>query len=665
MRAVAQTLPDNAYKELKPGEKYIPFIPAERVIEEVTVRSLFAGMLLCIIFSFAAAYLGLRVGQVFEAAIPISILAVGMSGLFRRKNTILENVIIQSIGAASGVVVAGAIFTIPALFILQLTPHLYQIFLVALLGGCLGIVLLIPLRRYFVAELHGKLPYPEATATTEVLITGEAGGEQAKVLVTAMGIGGIFDLLATSFNLWKDNITLQTFEFGRVLTEKAKMMFRLDGLASIIGLGYIVGFRYSSIICAGSFLSCLIIVPIIGYIGSHVSMPVYPGTVPLSVMSATDIFSVYARKIGIGAMACAGFIGIIKNMKIIIASFSLGFREIFKGAHGENIRTDRDIRMSTVIMVIGITGLCLLVFFKSLTTFSIALVGILMAFILSFLFTTVAANATAIVGTNPVSGMTLVTLILSSLVLVKLGLRGPAGMFSSLLIGGVVCTALSVAGGFVTDLKIGYWCGSTPRNQERFKFIGIILAAFFVGLAIFLINRTEGWVKIPAPQANLMATIIKSMMSEEPVPWILYGVGAFIAVTMELIKLPPLAFALGMYLPMELNTPLLLGGYIAHRLEKGARDPKVGAARITRGTLIASGFIAGGALMGIVGIVLRFFGINRFISFGIPQILQDGKWIDGEPTHWYTSLGEPIGIIMCALLVAYIYWDSRRAEVTE
>ncbi len=662
---MAQTLPDNAYKELKPGEKYIPFIPAERVIEEVTVRSLFAGMLLCIIFSFAAAYLGLRVGQVFEAAIPISILAVGMSGLFRRKNTILENVIIQSIGAASGVVVAGAIFTIPALFILQLTPHLYQIFLVALLGGCLGIVLLIPLRRYFVAELHGKLPYPEATATTEVLITGEAGGEQAKVLVTAMGIGGIFDLLATSFNLWKDNITLQTFEFGRVLTEKAKMMFRLDGLASIIGLGYIVGFRYSSIICAGSFLSCLIIVPIIGYIGSHVSMPVYPGTVPLSVMSATDIFSVYARKIGIGAMACAGFIGIIKNMKIIIASFSLGFREIFKGAHGENIRTDRDIRMSTVIMVIGITGLCLLVFFKSLTTFSIALVGILMAFILSFLFTTVAANATAIVGTNPVSGMTLVTLILSSLVLVKLGLRGPAGMFSSLLIGGVVCTALSVAGGFVTDLKIGYWCGSTPRNQERFKFIGIILAAFFVGLAIFLINRTEGWVKIPAPQANLMATIIKSMMSEEPVPWILYGVGAFIAVTMELIKLPPLAFALGMYLPMELNTPLLLGGYIAHRLEKGARDPKVGAARITRGTLIASGFIAGGALMGIVGIVLRFFGINRFISFGIPQILQDGKWIDGEPTHWYTSLGEPIGIIMCALLVAYIYWDSRRAEVTE
>lgn len=664
---MAKTLPENAYKELKPGEKYIPFVPAEQMVPEVTARSLMAGIVMCAIFSFAAAYLGLKVGQVFEAAIPISILAVGMGTIFTRKNTILENVIIQSIGAASGVVVAGAIFTIPALFILKLQPHLYQMFLVALFGGCLGIALLIPLRKYFVAELHGKLPYPEATATTEVLVTGEAGGEQAKVLVVAAGIGGLYDFFATSLNLWMDNITLQTFEWGRAIADKAKMLIRLDGLASLIGLGYIIGFRYSSIICVGSFLSCWLIVPLIGFIGTHVDVPVYPGTIPLSEMSPDLIFREYARKVGIGAMACAGFLGILKSMKIIIASFSLGFREIFKGVKGvsQNIRTDRDIRMSTVIMVIIGSGLCLLVFFNFLTSFTIALVGLFIAFLLSFLFTTVAANATAIVGTNPVSGMTLVTLILSSLVLMQLGLKGGAGMFASLLIGGVVCTALSVAGGFVTDLKIGYWIGSTPRNQERFKFLGILLAAFFVGLAILLINNTEGFDKIPAPQAKLMATIISSLMSNDPVPWALYGVGALIAIAMELIKISPLAVALGMYLPMELNTPLLLGGYIAHLVEKRSPDPKTAAARSARGTLIASGFIAGGALMGVVGVVLKALNWHRFVNLGIPQVLKDGKWSDGDPAWWYASYGEAVSIVLCVCLVGYLYFDSKRAQVSK
>lgn len=664
---MAKTLPENAYKELKPGEKYVPFVPAEQRVEEVTVRSLVAGGLMCIIFSFAAAYLGLKVGQVFEAAIPISILAVGMSGLFSRKNTILENVIIQSIGAASGVVVAGAIFTIPALFILKLNPHLYQIFLVAMFGGCIGIVMLIPLRRYFVSQLHGKLPYPEATATTEVLVTGEAGGEQAKVLVTAAGIGGLYDFLATSVTLWPDNITFQTFQWGKALAEKAKIMLRLDALASLVGLGYIIGFRYSAIICAGSFLSCWVIVPIIGYLGAHVSVPIYPGTVPLADMTAPEIFATYARKIGIGAMACAGLIGILKSMRIIAASIALGFREIFKGAKSAalNVRTDRDIRMATVLAIVGISGLALLVFFNTLTTFSIALVGILIAFSLSFLFTTVAANATAIVGTNPVSGMTLVTLILSSLVLMKLGLSGPTGMFASLLIGGVVCTALSVAGGFVTDLKIGYWLGSTPRNQERFKFLGIMLAAFFVGLAIFLINRTEGFEKIPAPQAKLMATIISSMMSQEPVPWLLYGVGGLIAITMEMIKISPLPVALGMYLPMELNTPLLLGGFISHWLEKRSPDAKTAAARSGRGTLIASGFIAGGALMGVIGVVLKALNLHRYISFGIPQVWGIDKWVEGQPAAWYSEYGEIVSIVFCLGLMAYLYWDSKRARVSE
>jgi len=665
----AKGLPSNAYRELAEGEVYIPYIPAEEKIEEASRRSIGIGLMMALIFTFAAAYSGLKVGQVMEAAIPIAILAVGIAGLYKRKSTILENVIIQSIGAASGVVVAGAIFTLPALFILKLQPKFSYIFLSAFLGGVLGVFFLIPLRRYFCAEQHGKLPFPEATATTNILVAGEAGGKQASVLVWSALIGGIYDFLATTVKAWNELWTFQWSSIGRKLAESSKMVFKLDAVSFIFGLGYIVGLRYSAVIVAGSLLSTFVIIPIIWHIGKTLTVPIYPGTIPIANMDEYMIFKTYAQKIGIGAIAAAGFLGIIKSLPIMIQSLSIGFKEIFarRGSNMQPQRTNLDIRMSTIIIGLIISIVALFIFFMSLSSLTTAIIGVLVCIILSFLFTTVAAYAIAIVGTNPVSGMTLVTLILSSVILLKTGLSGREGMAIALLIGSVVCTALSVSGGFITDLKIGYWLGATPRNQERFKFAGILVAAFSVGVAIYLLDKAYPFAEgqLPAPQANLMATIINSLMSKEPIPWILYGIGAIIAILIEISKVPTLAFALGMYLPMELNTPLVVGGLVAYFVKKSTKDKELSEKRWHKGTLIASGFLAGGALMGVFGAVLKWLqslGINIFsaISIGIPIVYQDGKWIESSPTSWYQNYGEIISIFMFIILSLYVYYDSKR-----
>lgn len=654
-------LPANAFRELAPGEKYIPVVPAESKMEEVTARSVTWGVIMAVFFTFAAAYLGLKVGQVFEAAIPIAILAVGIAPLYARKSTILENVIIQSIGAASGVVVAGAIFTTPAIFILQLEksfPNYFSLFLAialsAFLGGALGVFFLIPLRKYFVAEMHGKLPFPEATATTEILVAGEAGGAHAIVLVFSMIVGGIYDFLAGSVRMWDEMLEFQWIPFMRNLYEKARMVMKLDALAALFGLGYIVGLRYSAVIVAGSLLSTFVLIPVFWFLGKYIPQPIFPAKIPISQMTEVEIFKFYVQKIGIGAIATAGFIGIIKSLPIMVKSFSLGFKQIFRRHGGdEHPRTDLDLKMSTIIIGIVVTLLALFIYFTTLSNVKIALIGVILVFLLAFLFTTVAATAIAIVGTNPVSGMTLVTLIISSIVLVAAGLSGTKGMIIALLIGSVVCTALSVAGGFITDLKIGYWIGATPRNQERFKFLGIAFAAVVVGLAIFLLAKTYGFTSraLPAPQANLMATIISSMMSKEPVPWILYGIGAIIALLIEMSKVPTLAFALGMYIPLELNVPLLIGGFVAYLIEKSAKDDKIKAKRKEKGTLIASGFIAGGALMGVVGAVLKWLKADRAIDLGKKL---------GE--KWLNTGGEVISLIMFIGLSVFVYLYATRGK---
>jgi len=668
METSRKSLPPEAYQELPPGRSYTPFVPADQALAEVTTRSVIWGLFMSLFFTFSIAYLGLKVGTVPEAAIPIAILAVGIGYGYRRKSTILENVIIQSIGAASGALVAGAIFTIPALYILGLPTDIVKIFLSTFLGGALGILFLIPLRRYFCVEQHGKLPFPEATATTEILVTGESGGAQAKALVLGIAVSGVFEFLAIGVRAWNELITFRFLPFMDRLAVKTKMVLKVDALSAFLGLGYVIGLRYNAVIVAGGLLSHFAFIPAIWFLGQHLPGPLYPGTVPISEMSEVQIFTTYARSIGIGAIFMAGVLGIIKSMPVMVRSLSVGFREIFKGrtagAAAAAKRTDRDLKMSTIILGLLATATGLFLYFLWISNVKFALIGTVICVVLAFLFTTVAAYAIAIVGTNPVSGMTLITIILSSVILIGAGLSGEQGMAVALLIGAVVCTALSISGSFITDLKIGYWLGATPRNQERFKFTGVLISALTVGVAIYILDRAFSFQSgtLAAPQANLMAAVIKSLMSREPVTWLLYGIGASVTIVAELAKVPPLAFALGMYLPLPLTTPLLVGGFLSHLVKKSTKDAALAEKRHNRGTLIASGFIAGGALMGIVLAVLKLSNLDRFVSWGIPLVEEAGRGVAGTPRAWFNAYGEVISLVAFVLLIGFVYWDARRAK---
>lgn len=649
-------LPENAYAELKPGEEYKPVMPADSSPREITPYSVIVGLLMAMLFSAAAAYLGLKIGQVFEAAIPIAIIAVGLSSVLKIKGSLGQNVIIQSIGQNSGLIVAGTIFTIPALYILNLNAGFWQVFLASAFGGILGILFMIPFRKYFVSEMHGKFPFPEATATTEILVAGEKGGKQALVLVVSGLIGGIYDFVIATFGWWSETFTTRVFGFGEMLADKFKLVFRLNVGAAVMGLGYIVGLKYSAIIAAGSFVSWYLLVPLVSYFGGGLTETFGTGATKLiSAMSAEEIFRQYVRHIGIGGIAMAGIIGIIRSSKIIRDAISLGFKEIFAKKDGSNqiLRTQRDLSMKIIVGGLVVTSILLFVFFQMGVVYNVgwAIAGLLIVLVVSFLFTTVAANATAIVGTNPVSGMTLMTLILSSIILTSIGLKGESGMIAALLIGGVVCTALSMAGGFITDLKIGYWLGTTPQKQEQWKFLGVLVSALTVGFVIMILNETFGFTgpnALVAPQANAMAAVIQPLMDQQPAPWTLYIVGAILALVLTMIKVPALAFALGMYIPLELNTPLLVGGLIAHFVSTRSKNEKVNNARRERGTLIASGFIAGGALMGVFSAFLRFLNFN---------------WIN---TEWFESnSAELLALVMFALLCAYMIWDSLRGKPEE
>jgi putative OPT family oligopeptide transporter len=650
---VIKGLPENAYKELKDGETYIPIMSPDKIYPEVNFRSVFWGLLMAIIFSAAAAYLGLKIGQVFEAAIPIAIIAVGLSFISKRKNALGENVIIQSIGASSGVIVAGAIFTLPALYILNLQAEFYQVFLSSLFGGILGILFLIPFRKYFVAEMHGKYPFPEATATTEVLVSGEKGGDQAKLLLISGLIGGIYDFIIATFGWWSEVFTTRVIGIGELLADKAKIVFRLNVGSAVLGLGYIVGLKYAAIICAGSFVGWYVVIPILNHFAPALTVPVGANiTKLLGTMTAEEIFRAYVRPIGIGGIAMAGVIGIIRSSKIVKSAFGLAVKEIF-GKHKSTegvARTQRDLPMGIIAGGILVTGFLIYIFFAFgvVHDLGFALIALLIVMIIAFLFTTVAANAIAIVGTNPVSGMTLMTLILTSVIMVSVGLSGTAGMIAALVIGGVVCTALSMAGGFITDLKIGYWLGSSPYKQQTWKFLGTLLSAATVGFVIIILNKTYGFTgpnAMIAPQANAMAAVIGPMMSGQPAPWMLYLAGAFLSLILTMIGVPALAFSLGMFIPLELNTPILAGGIIAHFVSTRSKDEKINNARRERGTLIASGFIAGGALMGVMSAILRYFNIN-FVN---------EEWFSSHPA-------EIIALVMFLVIIGYMIWDSMRAK---
>lgn len=673
MESGRKSLPSNAYTGLKAGEKYLPLVPNDAPLPEVTPYSLTWGLIYAVVFSAAAAYLGLKIGQVFEAAIPIAILAVGLSVAIKKKNALSQNVIIQSIGAASGVIVAGAIFTIPGLYILGLDASFLQIFLASLFGGILGILFLIPFRRYFVKEMHGQFPFPEATATTEVLVAGEAGGQQAKILLRAAAVGGLYDFLVSGVGAWREVVTTKVFGWGQMLADKVKLEFRLNIGAAVLGLGYIVGLRYATIIAAGSFLAWWVLIPLVYFIGQYIPGPILQSKIPISQMLPEQIFGDYVRHVGIGGIAAAGIIGIIKSRKIIAGAFKLAASEIFGksiaagGPDPEESRLQLDIKMKWIVTTLVAAVAGIFVFFLTAVVggnVGWAAIGAAIVVIIAFLFTTVAARAIAIVGTNPVSGMTLMTLIISSVILVSVGLKGDQGMLAALIIGSVVCTALSMAGGFITDLKIGYWLGTTPRTQERWKFLGTLFAAASVGVVILVLYKTYGFGPggLEAPQASAMAAVLKPLMSNQPAPWLAYLAGAILAVILEMLKVPPLAFALGMYLPLHLNTPILAGGIIAHLVSTRSKEKSVNDARRERGTLIASGFIAGGAIMGVVSAFIVFFGKQLFNpEWTLMKAIGTEQW-DKKIPSWVNSSGaEILGFVMFAIIMIYMYIDSKRA----
>ncbi len=615
-------LAENAFRELKPGEEYNPIMSSDINPREATPWSVIWGLVMVIIFSAATAYLGLKVGQVFEAAIPIAIIAVGISGAAKRKGALGENVIIQSIGACSGNVVAGAIFTLPALYILQakypdISVDFAKVFLASFLGGALGILFLIPFRKYFVKEMHGKYPFPEATATTQVLVSGQKGGGSLTLLLKSGIIGGLYDFIVATFGLWNENFTSRVCSLGETVADKAKFVFKINTGAAVLGMGYIVGLKYATIICAGSVIVWWVIVPLISLIFPEL---IVANGVSAASASPEQIFS-YARSIGIGAIAMAGIIGIIKSRKIIVSAVSLAGREMKKKGEEskETVRTQRDLPMKFIVVGTIITLLIIFLFFwfgAMQGNIMYAIAGILLVAVIAFLFTTVAANAIAIVGSNPVSGMTLMALILSSIIMVSVGLKGTGGIVASLLMGGVICTALSMAGSFVTDLKIGYWLGTTPAKQESFKFLGTLVAAVTVGGVMIVLNKTYGFTgdALAAPQAHAMAAVIEPLMNGGSAPWLLYGIGCLIAIVLTACNVSALAFALGMFIPLELNLPLLVGGLVSWYVKNRTNDEKLRNAYNERGTLIASGFIAGGALMGVVSAALRFGGINLVLD---------------------------------------------------
>lgn len=661
-------LPDNAFRELREGEEYEPVMSPDRQYPEVNAWSVTWGIVMAVLFSAAAAYLGLKVGQVFEAAIPIAIIAVGVSTAAKRKKGLGENVIIQSIGACSGAVVAGAIFTLPAIYILQakygdaMSASFLKVFFASLLGGILGILFLIPFRKYFVKDMHGKYPFPEATATTQVLVSGEKGGSQAKPLLLAGIIGGLYDFIVSTFGWWNENFTTRVIGWGETLADKAKIVFKVNTGAAVLGLGFIIGLKYSFIICLGSLAVWWIIVPGMALLFPDTILNQWDPTITTAVggMSPEDIFKAYGKSIGIGGIAMSGVIGIIKSWPIIKAAVmrlnpknaagAAAHSESGKAAAGvAERRTDRDLPFKIIAAGTVITLIVTFIFFwlGVMDNLLFAVVGILLVAVIAFLFTTVAANAIAIVGSNPVSGMTLMTLILASVVMVAVGMKGPGGMLAALIMGGVVCTALSVAGSFITDLKIGYWLGTTPRKQETWKFLGTLVSAATVGGVMIVLNQTYNFAsgELAAPQANAMAAVIEPLMSGVGAPWVLYAIGAAIAVILTFCKIPALPFALGMFIPIQLNIPLLVGGAVNWFVTTRSKDAEANRERGEKGTLIASGFIAGGALMGVVSALMRFAGVN----------LLNDAWLQN-------SLSQVLSLVAYVCLIAYFVLATRKSR---
>jgi len=657
-----KTLPENAYKPLHDGELYLPIVPAPAELPEVTTRAIFWGVLFCVIFTVASAYSTLKVGQGMEAAIPISILAIGLARLYPRRSSLLENVIITGMGGASAAVVSGAVFTVPALYALHLDPHPVQTIFICLAGGCLGVLFLIPLRRYFVREMHGKFPFPEATAITEVLVTGERGGSQAKLLLQATVIAAIYDFFVTTFHVWKEYLNFQFLPVMKSLAERSRMVFNFDAVSFILGLGYVMGLRVGLIFCAGGVLVNFLLVPLIWFVGSHMGeVIVYPATIPISHMAAADIYRNYVRFIGVGAIASAGLVGILKSLRVVASSFGIALKAFRHGEGRQMERTDRDIPIIAILLGVVIGAIAVAAFFGQLhVSWTVVGLGLALTLLFSFFFTTVAANAIATTANNPASGMTLLTVIVSAVVLLKFGLSGATGMFFVMALAGMVCVALCSSGQFVTDLKAGYWVGSTPGAQEKVKFIAVIASAITAGFTIILLAKAfqfgeavpgDARQVLVAPQASALKAVVSGFMSGQPAPYILFGLGAMVTVVLEMLGLSSMVFALGIYLPLQLTTPILVGGFLSHLVNKRAekKGGEQGKTIRERGIIIAGGLMAGGALGGVIGAALRV----------LPHFKEE--WIQ-TPFYDNLPLSQTISALGFVALCLYVWFTSLKKE---
>ncbi|SPF41026.1 Oligopeptide transporter, OPT [Candidatus Sulfotelmatobacter kueseliae] len=655
-------LPENAYRPLGAKELYLPIVPAEANLPEITLRSVLWGTAFCVIFSVASAYSALKVGQGMEAAIPISILAIGLARMYRRRSTVLENMIITGMGGASAAVVSGAVFTVPALYALHLDPHPVQTIFICLAGGCLGILFLIPLRRYFVREMHGKLPFPEATAITEVLVTGEKGGSQARLLLQATVIAAIYDFFVTTFHVWKEYLNFQFVPAVKSLAERGRMVFNFDAVSFILGLGYVMGLRVALIFCAGGVLVNFVLVPMIWFIGSHLGeVTVYPATIPISHMGASDIYRNYVRFIGVGAIASAGLVGIIKSLRVVVESFRIALHAFRHGEAPHMERTDRDVPIVTILLGVVLGAIAVAIFFGQLhVSWTVVFVGLLLTLVFSFFFTTVAANAIATTANNPASGMTLLTVIVSAVVLLKFGLSGTTGIFFVMALAGMVCVALCASGQFITDLKTGYWIGSTPGAQEKVKFIGVVAAAITAGLTIILLAKAFQFGEavpgdlrqvLVAPQASALKAVVSGFMSGQPAPYVLFGIGAMVTVVLEMLGLSSMVFALGIYLPLQLTTPILAGGFLSHLVNK--RGEKIGGEQgksvRERGIILAGGLMAGGALGGVIGAALRV----------LPNFKEE--WVQ-TPFYENVPVSQTVSALAFVGLCLYVWFSSLKTE---
>lgn len=661
-----KSLPENAYLPLQPGETYTPIIQAQTPVPELTARAILWGVFFCVVFTVASAYSTLKVGQGMEAAIPISILAIGLARMYKRRSSLLENVIITGVGGASGAVVAGAVFTLPALYILHLNPNPFQTVFICLAGGCLGILFVIPLRRFFVREMHGQFPFPEATAITEVLVTGERGGSQAKLLLQAVCIAGVYDFFVTTFHVWREYINLQFIPVVRTLADRGRMVFNFDAIGFILGLGYVMGLRSAMVFCAGGVLANLVLVPLVWFLGSHVNVPVYPGISPVSAMSTAQIYASYVRYIGVGAIATAGIFGVIRSLRVIVGSFSIALHAFQPRSAGtrtaaEFARTDRDISVPTILLGVIISALAIAIFFSRLqVSWTVLGVGLLLTLLVAFFFASVAANAIATTANNPASGMTMLAVIISSVVLLRFGLSGTTGMFFIMAIAGMVCTALCSSGQFITDLKTGYWLGNTPAAQEKGKFIGILAAAAAAGITIVLLAHTYQFGEsaigdtrpiLAAPQASIMKALVVAFMSRQPVTYLLFGAGALITIVMEMLGKSSMVFALGIYLPLGLTTPILTGGFLSHFVNRRAEESggETGRGIRERGIILASGLMAGGALGGVLGAALRL----------LPSFHED---FIQTPFYLNDPISQSVSALLFIGLCAYVWRGSIKAE---